>query len=135
MADAASRAGHVQAAAGAAGLSSWRRRPLPAGAPASGARVAGAAGGAPSAASPSSSGHGDAKAHCDGELGAGWLPGARASTVRRCHPGGHEGGDPACFSWFSRACWPVWSDKSAVSSVRRTPRRGERLRSKGSKKI
>eukprot|EP00962_Isochrysis_galbana_P007359 scaffold1991_cov111-Isochrysis_galbana.AAC.18 len=28
MADAASRAGHVQAAAGAAGLSSWRRRPL-----------------------------------------------------------------------------------------------------------
>eukprot|EP00962_Isochrysis_galbana_P049256 scaffold20780_cov101-Isochrysis_galbana.AAC.2 len=28
MADAASRAGHVQAAAGAVGLSSWRRRPL-----------------------------------------------------------------------------------------------------------
>eukprot|EP00962_Isochrysis_galbana_P013183 scaffold3765_cov122-Isochrysis_galbana.AAC.7 len=28
MADAASRAGHVQAAAGAAGISSWRRRPL-----------------------------------------------------------------------------------------------------------
>eukprot|EP00962_Isochrysis_galbana_P027578 scaffold8662_cov110-Isochrysis_galbana.AAC.1 len=28
MADAASRAGHVQAAAGAASLSSWRRRPL-----------------------------------------------------------------------------------------------------------
>eukprot|EP00962_Isochrysis_galbana_P057211 scaffold29487_cov131-Isochrysis_galbana.AAC.1 len=131
MADAASRAGHVQAAARAAGLSSWRWRPLahPQAAHMMLARTAGGA--ASSAASSSSPGHGDAQAHSDGELGAGWLPGARASTVRRCHPGGHEGADPACCSWSSRACWPVWSDKSAVSSVRRSACHGSSVGSTG----
>eukprot|EP00962_Isochrysis_galbana_P021228 scaffold6274_cov132-Isochrysis_galbana.AAC.5 len=118
MADAASRAGHVQAAAGAAGLSSWRRRPLarPQAALSMLARQAER----PTAASSCSSRNGEAQANGDGELGAGWLPGTRASTVRRCHPGGHEGVAPACRSWSSRPGWSARSDTSACSSVRRS---------------